>query len=98
MPSVRPVRLRPRSDSSSSDAADRVLGLLGVPAVGWVPPATHAAQEEELVEEVGPPAVRYGRVDPGRRGAAALVVAALLAAVVAGAVLLRGRPQEVVVP
>jgi competence protein ComEA len=38
------------------------------------------------------------RVDPGRRGAAALVVAALLAAVVAGGFVLRGRPQEVVVP
>jgi len=45
-----------------------------------------------------PAAVRNGRFDPGRRGAVALVVVALLAAVVAGGVVLRGRPQEVVVP
>ena len=45
-----------------------------------------------------PVALRTGRLDPGRRGAAALVLAALLAALVAGGVLLRGRPQEVVVP
>ena len=45
-----------------------------------------------------PVALRTGRLDPGRRGAAALVVAALLAAVVAGGVLLRGRPQEVLAP
>ncbi len=45
-----------------------------------------------------PAAVRNGRFDPGRRGAVALVVVALLAAVVAGGLVLRGRPQEVVVP
>lgn len=45
-----------------------------------------------------PAAVRNGRFDPGRRGAVALVVVALLGAVVAGGVVLRGRPQEVVVP
>lgn len=45
-----------------------------------------------------PVALRTGRLDPGRRGAAALVLAALLAALVAGGVLLRGRPQEVLIP
>ena len=45
-----------------------------------------------------PTSLRTGRLDPGRRGAVALVVVALLAAVVAGGVVLRGRPQEVVVP
>jgi competence protein ComEA len=38
------------------------------------------------------------RLDPGRRGAVALVLAAALAAVVAGGLLLRNRPQEVPVP
>ena len=38
------------------------------------------------------------RLDPGRRGAVALVALALVAALVAGAVVLRGRPQEVAVP
>jgi competence protein ComEA len=38
------------------------------------------------------------RLDPGRRGAAALVVVALVAALAAGAVVLRGRPQEVAAP
>ena len=47
---------------------------------------------------VMPVAVRTGRLDPGRRGALALVLAALLAAVVAGGVVWRGRPQEVTVP
>jgi competence protein ComEA len=45
-----------------------------------------------------PPALLSGRLDPGRRGAAALVVVALLAALVAGVLVLRGRPQEQVVP
>ena len=42
--------------------------------------------------------LRHGRLDPGRRGAVALVVAALLAALVAAGVVLAGRPQEVVAP
>lgn len=40
---------------------------------------------------------RY-RLDPGHRGAAALVLTALLAALVAGGVALRNRPQEVPLP
>ena len=85
-----------------------MLGLLGMPPAGWVPPPAGAAEGREDVGEVDgedaeehltvPPAVRQARLDPGRRAAAALVVAALLAAVVAGGVVLRGRPQEVVVP
>jgi competence protein ComEA len=35
-----------------------------------------------------------GRLDPGRRGALALAAVALLAAAVAGVLLLRGRPSE----
>lgn len=91
------MRLRPRSESASTDAAERVLGLLGRPSAGWVPPPADAGEAD--AEEVPTlPPVRHARLDPGRRGAAALVVAALLAAVVAGGFVLRGRPQEVVVP
>ena len=84
-----------------------MLGLLGLPAAGWVPPPSPADQppqddpaDDDLPDD-DPPLdrpVRPHRVDPGRRGAISLVVAALLAAVVAGGVVLRGRPQEVVVP
>lgn len=45
-----------------------------------------------------PEPLRGGRWDPGRPGAAALAGVALLAALVAGLVVLRGRPQEVVTP
>jgi competence protein ComEA len=45
-----------------------------------------------------PVSVRGGRVDPGRSGALALVAVAVVAALVAGGVLLRGRPQEVSAP
>lgn len=38
------------------------------------------------------------RLDPGRRGAVALVCVALVAALAAGGVALRARPQEVAVP
>ena len=38
-----------------------------------------------------------GRFDPGRRGAIALVIVALRAATIAALVVLRGRPQEVLV-
>jgi competence protein ComEA len=78
-----------------------VLGLLGPPPQGWVPPpaATAPAElDDQDLPQPAPAAVRVGRLDPGRRGAAALVVAALLAALVAGGVVLHGRPQEVVVP
>lgn len=43
-------------------------------------------------------ALRGGRLDPGRRGAVALALVAVVAALVAGVVALRGRPQEVAVP
>lgn len=45
-----------------------------------------------------PATLAGGRLDPGRRGAVALLLVCLLAAVVAAGVALRGRPQEVVVP
>jgi len=45
-----------------------------------------------------PLSVRRGRFDPGRRGAASLVAVTVLAALLAGAVVLRGRPEQVAVP
>ena len=45
-----------------------------------------------------PPTLAGGRWDPGRRGALALGVVALVAALVAAVVLLRGRPTEVPAP
>lgn len=54
--------------------------------------------EDDAGQPVLPATVRGGRLDPGRRGALALLLVCVLAAVVAGAVVLRGRPQEVPVP
>ncbi len=45
-----------------------------------------------------PEVLRSARFDPGRRGAAALALVGLLAAVVAGALMLRGRPSEQPLP
>lgn len=41
---------------------------------------------------------RQGRIDPGRRGVAALALVAVLAAALAGFVVLRSRPREVTPP
>lgn len=61
-------------------------------------PARPQQVVEPAPESVGVGSVlarlRAGRVDPGRRGALALAGVAVLAAVVAGVVLLRSRPVE----
>lgn len=96
--------LRSRPDGSLS--ADRVAGLLPPVDGGWVPPA---APEPAPDEQALPPARSWDgarhapvaerwRLDPGRGGVVALLVVALVAALAAGAVVLRGRPQEVAVP
>lgn len=51
-----------------------------------------------VVGEHVPPSWRRGRFDPGRRGAAALGVLALVAGLLAAVVVLRSRPHEVVAP
>lgn len=56
------------------------------PERSWAGPRSHVLDTARV------------RLDPGRRGAVALVLVALLAALVAGGVALRGRPQEVPVP
>lgn len=106
------MALRSRPDGSA--AAARVAALLPVPSGGWVPPpepetVAPAPEADPLEEDLSvarswssrPPgphvAARY-RLDPGRRGAIALVLCALLGAAVAGAGALRNRPQEVPVP
>jgi competence protein ComEA len=78
------------------DEPPRVLA----PEASWAP-----VPDEDDEESAGagptsllPDTLRGGRLDPGRRGAAALLAVALLAALVAGGVALRGRPQEVLVP
>ncbi len=58
------------------------------PPVGPGPPALSSALDRW----------RQGRIDPGRRGVAALALVALLAALLAGGVVLRGRPHEVAPP
>jgi competence protein ComEA len=45
-----------------------------------------------------PSTLRGGRVDPGVRGVAALVLVAVVAAVLTAVVVARGRPEEVAVP
>jgi len=63
------------------------------PAAEDVPPVRPGGLADLL-----PETVRGGRLDPGRRGAAALLAVGLLAAAVAAVVVLRGQPSEVVVP
>jgi competence protein ComEA len=49
-------------------------------------------------ERLLPETLRGGRLDPGHRGALALLLVCLLAAAGAAAVVLHGRPQEVLAP
>lgn len=79
-----------------TDVSNRAEDL----ARSWAdePPEGPPRSGERALPRWLPAPVRHGRFDPGRRGAVALVVVALLAAVVAGGVVFRGRPQEVVVP
>jgi competence protein ComEA len=68
------------------------------PEASWSPPASAPEPPVAPADAVLPATVRGARVDPGRRGALALVLVCALAALVAGGVVLRGRPQEVAVP
>ena len=102
VPSVRAVPLRPRPDGDR--AAGRISGLL-VPAGGWVlppePDEPAVVVEEPSWSDAPRPPGRHAerwRLDPGRGGAVALVVVALVAALAASLVVLRGRPQEVPLP
>ena len=101
----RPPGWVPPPEPGAVDAplpTERGLGDdgLGDGPASWSPRGHHepAALPPGRLASLLPVALATGRLDPGRRGAAALVVVALLAAVVAGGVVLRGRPQEVLVP
>lgn len=82
-----------RADEQSDLTPDRPLAPDLLPAPVDLPSAS-----ERRWAGLVPFAVRTGRLDPGRSGAVALVLAALVAAVVAGGFVLRARPQEVPVP
>jgi competence protein ComEA len=72
---------------------------------GWVPPPEDDEHrswaprpDEPLLQSLVPQGLRGGRWDPGHRGLVAIGAVALLAAVLAAVVLLRGRPQEIAAP
>lgn len=80
---------------------------------GWTPGSPDGAGEAPPTGEVAPSGavgartglrallpdtVRGGRLDPGRRGAVALVVVAVLAAALTAAAVYRARPQPVAAP
>lgn len=60
-------------------------------------PSAEAPVAPDVLRQLVPAGLR-GRWDPGRRGVAALALVAALAAVLAGVVLLRGRPQAISAP
>ena len=105
-PRVAPPAIAPRPGGGSDQEPDR---LEPAPSAISPRPEVGVAQEPDPLEAAPvvprtartlhlPTSLAASRLDPGRRGATALVVAALLAALVTGLVVLRGRPQEVAVP
>jgi competence protein ComEA len=88
---VRPTRLLAPADADEASAED-----VRDPERSWSPrPATAPVVAGSSLL---PDTLRGGRLDPGHRGAVALLLVCVLAAVVAGGAALRGRPEEVVVP
>ena len=113
LPSVPRVLLRSRPDGSlSADRVAGILPPVGGGWVPEPDPGDQPGDEADHEVEGGPqapvarswdggrhaPVAGRWRLDPGRGGVAALLAVALVAALVAGAVVLRGRPQEVPVP
>jgi competence protein ComEA len=69
------------------------------------PPGDESPTTEQAPTELGglltglvPTGLRGGRWDPGRRGLPVLAAAAVVAALVAGVVVLRARPHEITAP
>lgn len=74
---------------------------VAVPAAAPAAAGAHGAPDADAPEPVAAEPLgtvrgllRSGRIDPGRRGAVALAAVGVVAALVAGAVVLRGRPTE----
>lgn len=82
---------RERWDQVSSDDGDHRQGVVDLPGRHGARPG-HAGGAGVLGRS------RAARVDPGRRGVAALALVAVLAAALTSVVFLRGRPTEVVAP
>jgi competence protein ComEA len=80
----------PESLEQPPDPPEEVEALVETER-SWAKPA-------ELLEGFVPEPLRGGRWDPGRRGLVALGTVAAAAAVVAGFVMLRGRPHEIAPP
>jgi competence protein ComEA len=88
--SLVPVLRRPSPPEPDPAALARLARLRG----DTDPPSIVEALRKGAAERL-PPTVRSGLLDPGRRGAAALAVVAVLAVVVTAFVVWRGRPQPV---
>ena len=85
---------RPRSTVEAEDDD------LGSPARGGGGRLERAAvtRWQRMVDRWSPAGLRGARTDPGRRGAAVLVLVALIAAVAVGAMVWHGRPQPEPIP
>jgi competence protein ComEA len=84
----------PPHDEPTSERDVEQVQTVG-PERSWAPrPADAPARRAGLL----PSTLAGGRLDPGHRGAVALLLVCLLASVVTAGVVLRGRPQEVAVP
>src|SRR5215207_9789024 len=89
MPAARP---RPQRRSTRDTMVARLRAVLGPPPSTWDGDQDPSTSDTSRAPAAGllPAGARW---DPGRRGAAALVVAVLLSAAVVGALVWRSRPQ-----
>lgn len=79
---------------TAAERVRRLLPRLPAPAAGWVPLQPSTEPEPSTESQTVRAVLAEARVDPARHGVAALAVVALLAAALAGFLLLRGRPSE----
>jgi competence protein ComEA len=94
----------PPLDREAVEAAPDSSSAHEPPERSWTEPSPADDLRADALDEVAggalsallPVGLRGGRWDPGRRGLAALAAVALTGAVIAGFVVLRARPHEVV--